>query len=430
MGYIYDNVKATLDMEKKDYSPNNVKALFITRSFIVAVYHVKPATYRVLDVAKSEEDIRRNGSTGAIHNLLLKRQLSCMEEIYVDPVFRQYLGAMNLEAYVTKMCKDTSRLHYYGYISADANPTEIVQKYTTAKMKDNITYSYATDRDKSCSMAYDNTDKFRSKPNEWAYNHYLRPTYYAMDAENGLLGRYFRSVDAKLDEMMEEYRVYEQYSYVEMVLEQDLKYIETTRDFMLLMFTNKKVKGTGEPMLRLFHSIAVECIKENKCIEGLTVDFFRKFWKRINENFSSDNIKKIYFLLDVYKYLHVMDKSSGKEVSKEVLSELCMCSGTFSGIAELLDDICVKMYSNKEMEWSAKMWMVDHYQELPVVSKLAKAAGCTSKCELGISAYIDFILYVLGYDHESFYGAMKKNYGWMGWEVYENEHYGKDYKGI
>ena len=429
MSYIYDNVKATLNMEKKDYSPNNVKALFITRSFIVAIYHVSPASYRVLDVVKSEEDIQRNGSTGAIHNLLLKRQLSCMEEIYVDPIFMRYLGAMNLEAYVSNMCKDSSRLHYYGYIDANADPAEIVQKYTAARMRDYITYSYATDRDKSCRMTYNNTDKFRSKPNEWVYNHYLRPTYYAMDADNGLLGRYFKSVDAKIDELMEGYRVFEQYSYVEMVLEQELMYINTTRDFMLLMFINKKVKGTGEPMLRLFHSIAAGCIKENKCIDGLTVDFFRKFQKRINESFSG-NIKTIYFLLDVYKYLHVMDKSSGKGVSKEVLSGLVERKGTFSGIAELLDDIAVKMYYNKEMEWSAKMWMVDHYMELPSGSKLAKAAECEFSCNGDISSYVSFILYILGYDRESFYKAMKKNYGWMGWEVFDNEHYGKDYKGI
>lgn len=429
MGYIYDNVKATLNMEKKDYSPNNVKALFITRSFIVAIYHVSPASYRVLDVTKSEEDIKRNGSTGAIHNLLLKRQLSCMEEIYVDPIFMQYLGAMNLEAYVSNMCKDSSRLHYYGYISADGDPVEILQKYTAAKMKDNFTYSYATDRDKSCSMAYNNTDKFRSKPNEWVYNHNLRPTYYSMDADNGLLGRYFRSVDAKLDELMEEYRVFEQYAYVEKILEKELKYMETIRDFMLLMFTYKKVKGTGEPMMRLFHSIAAGCIRENKCIEGLNVDFFHKLQRRINESFSGD-IKKIYFLLDVYKYLRVMDRSSSNGVSNEVLSELVMHSGTFSGIAELLDDTAVKMYYNKEMEWSAKMWMVDHYRELPSCSKLAKAAGCESSCNGDISSYVSFILYILGYDRESFYKAMKKNYGWMGWEVYENEHYGKDYKGI
>ena len=429
MGYIYDNVKATLNMEKKDYSPNNVKALFITRSFIVAIYHVSPASYRVLDVVKSEEDIRRNGSTGAIHNLLLKRQLSCMEEIYVDPIFMQYSGAMNLEAYVSSMCKDSSRLHYYGYISADGNPTEIAQKYTTAKMKDLITYSYATDRDKSCNMTFNSTVKFHSKPNEWLYNHYLRPTYYAMDAENGLLGRYFRSVDAKLDEIMERYRVSEQYAYVEIVLENELRVIETTRDFMLLMFTYKQVKGTVEPMMRLFYSISAECIRENKCIEGLNVNFFRKLQGYINDSFRG-NIKKIYFLLDVYMYLHVMDSSSSKSVSGEVLSELVANNGTFSGIAKLLDDIAVKLYSNKEMEWSAKMWMVDHYRELPVGSKLAKAAGCESSCNGDISSYISFILYVLGYDRESFYKAMKQNYGWMGWEVYENEHYGKDYKGI
>ena len=84
--YIYSKVKEALGGIKmgsssksviKDWTPNGVKALVICRNFIIVANHIKPPRLYQLDLSEVTKDLQGSGSTGAIHNLLKQRQLSC-----------------------------------------------------------------------------------------------------------------------------------------------------------------------------------------------------------------------------------------------------------------------------------------------------------------------------------------------------------------
>lgn len=194
MGYMYDELKKILSPANGStarWSPNNIRALYITRGYLIYVRHVGGnAVCRVLDVAKSSEDISRNGSTGALHNLLSNRKLSCLEEIYVDSVFQNYKGAMNLEAYVNSLVNDRGRLRFYGYVDFQTlDPSEISNKYGNDSIE-KILYSYAEDSSRSAKLQYWSV----GNPN-WYLNHSLRPQDYPLDGERGSVGRWFQHCD-------------------------------------------------------------------------------------------------------------------------------------------------------------------------------------------------------------------------------------------
>ena len=153
MAYLYDKLKEALGGAKfsnshvgavRDWTPNGVKAIVIYREFILVANHVKPPRLYPLDINEVVQDLQRNGSTGALHNLLSQRQLSCMEEFYVDGMFQNYRGVLDLQGYVGKLLNDKSRLRYYGYIDG-VNGQDLYKRYADAKMANNAIYSYAGD---------------------------------------------------------------------------------------------------------------------------------------------------------------------------------------------------------------------------------------------------------------------------------------------
>lgn len=209
MGYMYDKLKIALGGSKfssshqgimKDWTPNGVKAIFICRDFILIANHVKPPKLYSLDIQEVMMDVQRNGSTGAMHNLLAQRQLSCLEEIYVDGMYQKYVGALNLEGYIQKLQNDKSRLRYYGYISG-ANPNEVLEKYNKAKLDGNPLYSYAGDSSRSAQIQYATV----SNPT-WYKNYNLRPQHYALDADNGVLARWFRKSESDIEKYISRQR--------------------------------------------------------------------------------------------------------------------------------------------------------------------------------------------------------------------------------
>lgn len=207
MGYIYDKLKEALGGSKfssshqsvvKDWTPNNVKALFIYRDFIFVAHHTRLPKVIPLNINEFSMDIQQNGRSGALHNLLAQRQLSCMEEFYVDSSFMNYPGAMDMGAYIGKLVTERSRLRYHGYISG-VNVEELRERFSRAKLNGDPLYAYATDGSRSASMSYTAVNNPM-----WYKNYYLRPQFYAMDAENGELHRWLTRAEGAIASKVQE----------------------------------------------------------------------------------------------------------------------------------------------------------------------------------------------------------------------------------
>ena len=198
MSYVYDKLKDALGGAKfstshtsvvRDWSPNSVKAVIVCRNFILVAYHISAAKLINLDSSESVQDAMLNGRSGALHNLLSQRQLSCMEEIYVDAMYMNYPGAMDLDYYINKLKTEHSRLRYYGYIS-DVSGSELYDCFNKARINGDFMYAYANDRSRTAKLKYE-----QSGITAWYKNYNLRPQYYAMDADNGALHRWFSKAE-------------------------------------------------------------------------------------------------------------------------------------------------------------------------------------------------------------------------------------------
>ena len=196
--YTYSKLKEALigsgNSIPRDWSPNAVRALVIGGGFIFVAYHTRQPKFVALDTTQVIEDLNKNGSTGSLGNLLKQRQLSCLEEIYVDSVYTVYKGALNLEDYVNSLINSRSRLRYWGYISG-AVPDELLQRFSKAQIEQLYGYSYAKDNTRTATVQYTEVDN-----SSWYTKYNLRPEKYAPDVPNGVLSKYFTRVEGALEE--------------------------------------------------------------------------------------------------------------------------------------------------------------------------------------------------------------------------------------
>lgn len=196
---MYQILKKTLTGSEKDenipknWSPNSVRSIVITRCYILIAFYNRPPKFVKLDMNESSQEIAKNGSTGALHNVLNKRQLSCLEEIYVDGIFKTYQGAFNLQIYVDSLVSTSSRLRYYGYTD-DLSGENILNAYSNAQLNALKDYTYALDNNRRGNLEVYNTNN-----DDWYKKYNLRPMDYSADAERGTLDAWFKSVEKEME---------------------------------------------------------------------------------------------------------------------------------------------------------------------------------------------------------------------------------------
>ena len=199
--YMYQMLsKAIFDSEdknkiKSDWSPNTIKNIVILRDCIIVVYHTTRQTKFVQLNQEALDDIMSNGSKGALHNVLGVYQLSCLEEIYVDSVFQNYLGTFNLDKYVNGLKNTRSRLRYCGYVQWVMGAGQNIFNYYN-KGKQALSEDYTLSQSKGVVnigiQSLDNTD--------WYTKHNLRPENYKLDKERGTLDAWFTKVERDMTE--------------------------------------------------------------------------------------------------------------------------------------------------------------------------------------------------------------------------------------
>ena len=199
--YMYQMLsKAIFDSEdknkiKSDWSPNTIKNIVILRDCIIVVYHTTRQTKFVQLNQAAFDDIMSNGSKGALHNVLGAYQLSCLEEIYVDSVFQNYLGTFNLDKYVNGLKNTRSRLRYCGYVQWVMGAGQNIFNYYN-QGKQALSEDYTLAQSKGVVnigvLSLDNSD--------WYKKYNLRQDKYKLDKEKGTLDAWFTKVERDMTE--------------------------------------------------------------------------------------------------------------------------------------------------------------------------------------------------------------------------------------
>lgn len=307
--YMYQMLsKAIFDSEdknkiKSDWSPNAIRNIVILRDCIIVVYHTTRQTKFVQLNQEALDDIMSNGSKGALHNVLGAYQLSCLEEIYVDSVFQNYLGTFNLDKYVNGLKNTRSRLRYCGYVQWVMGAGQNIFNYYN-KGKQALSEDYTLSQSKGVVnigiQSLDNTD--------WYTKHNLRPENYKLDKERGTLDAWFTKVER---DMTEYYGQVKKEVYANAVdklycalfekLLGDLKYYRYWFTMVKLIKSGKdngfgkSLANAGGTPENIFNSVVY--ISKDKAVE-----IYNKYLK--NKNVSPDDFTYILGLLKKYYSLN------------------------------------------------------------------------------------------------------------------------------
>lgn len=184
-----------LDKIPSTWSPNMVKAIVLTRDYVIVVNHMQQPRVFNFNAEEAYAFISANGGKGKLQNVLTNRTLSCLEEIYVDSLFKEYSGAFNLSAYISQLQSNVSRLRYFGYVENSGDVDEFVNAYTRAVNNGLKDYCYATDNTRNQTLEIYSTEN-----TEWFKRYNLRPNDYKPDKVGGPLHTWFKSVEQDVAE--------------------------------------------------------------------------------------------------------------------------------------------------------------------------------------------------------------------------------------
>lgn len=304
MSYLYDSLKNALGGKNikagtvvKDWSPNEIRTIVIMRGFIFVADYLKQPKIYPLDVNEVMQDLSNPNRRGNLNNLLENRQLSCLEEIYVDSALSSYKSVISLEDYVNSAFNLSSRLRYYGYI--DSCDALLLQKtYSQVLIDGNMDFTIA--KNIGC-FAYKGTDN-----TEWYKRYNLRPQYYMMDGEKGRLHIYFNKCESVVgDKLQAESIKNAQLATNEVVVNMFKVDLSRLEELKLLMQFVRFCKNTGG-----ISKLVADCIQEqlavSKPIRGFSSEVFAQAMKALNIPLGPKEKE----LLGIYNKVGVFDNSS------------------------------------------------------------------------------------------------------------------------
>ena len=281
--YLRDKLREAIygkgyDEEKfaKDWSPNNIKALVVTRNFIFVSHHVGIPKVVGLDPVWVEQEMKMAeiGKPGwvSIENLLKRRQLSCLEEVYVEGDF-EYCELFSVHDYVSYIIGDNCRLRYHGTIEAKIT-TELLIK-CSSKSKADPNYAMALDPEINKCLniypRYDGTSDLWTE--KWVKNHNLRPEYYPADAQGGALAKHFASVEKRVSQGESGWTRARQ-SIVEGMIGADIGSLESYENFIALTSETSKMLNehsgmeSSIPAVVSIHSFLMGVLKKGLSQDG------------------------------------------------------------------------------------------------------------------------------------------------------------------
>lgn len=379
----------------KNYSPNCVKAIVITRSFILVSYHDRPPKLVQLNINETTEEISKNGSKGSLQNVLMRRQLSCLEEIYVDVVFKNYLGMFNLKVYIDSLISNACRLRYYGYIDTmDYN--ELLSFYFNSKANSIKNAVYAEYKEHKLPIEVYNTGN-----DEWFRKYNLRPNEYSLDSEKGVLFSWFKSVENAIEN---------EYNAKKAESESDLRKIAYTKmlerdlglaNYFIKLKNLKGVLKSGEDALT--NSI-IEAISNAE--KGLDVE--NRIYKKdlvnvLNSLGLSQKDKTVGYLLGVLHSSGCLQEESF-EINLKRLTEVSLNGGGFINFDMAIKRVIRKVIERQPSKMNILMMCVEARKlGSPRISSFESLKSWLTELQ-EVKQYrtiVDFIIRISGFTDET-----------------------------
>lgn len=331
MGYIQDKVKEALGGSKlmnaksdviQGWTPNNIRVIVISKSYILVVHHISN-TYKIvnLDTQKVIEEVEKSSrgvSNLGLMSIFKRRSFSCLEELYVDPIYLTG-GILNLDEYIKQSSNGVSRLRQVGC-------GDLGNSLDLLKSASRVKYSLVGNILKGV--------KIKNLNNEtWYEKYYLRPQFYNLDKQGGNLDMHFKKVENDylnwLKENKEKADKNSLLNAIDEIASRDLdnmSFLESFAKIIAISKSDEEIKST----------VHQACIS--------TIDKFSSPVIGLKEKF----LVRQEFLINIYRFFKVFDNSE-KKLDKKVLSEFLNSKRGFIDISSILDTVCTtvskKLYS-------------------------------------------------------------------------------------
>lgn len=408
MGYFYDSIKKALGGDKssssfnRNWTPNNIKCLVLSRDYIFIAYHTK----RPLTVSLNSEDVLKDlqnysdgRGKGALHNLLSERQLSCMEEFYVDGMFQNYPKLLDMNMYLGRLLNERSRLRSYGYgsFSGNSSSNDLFDRFEKARYSLNFNYSLALDTTRSCKLDY----KPRDGSETWYKNYFLRPATYSLDADKGALAVYLRKAEVAIEkEIATSYEINVYSKRVELLslaIAIDLDSIKS--DLNLSVFLAKVKKSADKDLV---HRVFLEssCLSEKpskesiRAVGGIPTKLLKDaLAKAIKiEKGVSDKLMKSY--IDVLK----VSVSEEGDFDESSIVELIKKGTGLTGYNVMLNNYAIAVtdkLASSGFSFIVKMALLKNADTIPSGAFRDKFIKSNSK-NVGTIGLIDYLYFAAG----------------------------------
>lgn len=344
MSYLSDKLKEALGGEKvlgnrnsviRDWTPNNIKALIIARSYILVLRHVggfegfKVVQLETNLVAEDLNHIQQVSYKPKLNSILQKRSLSCLEEIYIDTVFMKD-SIIDIIGYVDNLRSSCSRLRYFGYGDFPSNSENII-KTLYKQNKKSLDYCLAKDNNSPIKIEY------RYVADESWYKHYfLRPQYYKLDEDRGKLALHFKKFEEDYEKYLLSKKEVQLNTSIDKTLSRiigiDIANIPYLKKFdMLLKYLAKNSEDTVS-------NLALGVVKKNILNSSVVIKGLKK--QRVIPILGDFEEKE--YLLKSYERYSVLDKNNDTlDISK--IKEYTNQSKGLIDISDILDNICLEI---------------------------------------------------------------------------------------
>ena len=331
MSYLYDKLRDALGgknfksgVSMKGWSPNEVRGIVIMRDFILIADYIKSPKIVELNVQEVMLDLSNMNRRGSLNNLLSARQLSCLEEIYVDEGIRGYKQVIDLEAYVQSLVNGISRLRYYGYVSG-FNAGELYGVYQKAFVDGVMDFTLAEKLGKF---------KAESVGNRLWYTKYnLRPNYYDVDRDGGKLSIYFKKCEKLIGEIEKKaHGAVEERNELIRVYESFMLDYRTADDLKTLIDFIGFTKGTDRFANSLSYILKAELLRRDDGVKGLTEGKLIKALKLAGMGVNP----KVKYVLDSYKGLKLFTDGSTERCEKSLSGYYSLGKRIDAALAKLL----------------------------------------------------------------------------------------------
>lgn len=333
MSYLYDKLRDALGgknfrsgVSMKGWSPNEVRGIVIMRDFILIADYVKSPKIVELNVQEVMLDLSNMNRRGSLNNLLSARQLSCLEEIYVDEGIRGYKQVIDLEAYVQSLVNGISRLRYYGYVSG-FNAGELYGVYQKAFVDGVMDFTLAEKLGKF---------KAESVGNRLWYTKYnLRPNYYDVDRDGGKLSIYFKKCEKLIGEIEEKaHGAVEERNELIRIYESFMLDYRTADDLKTLIDFIGFTKGTDRFADSLSHILKAELLRRDGSVKGLSEGKLVKALKLAGMGVNP----KVKYVLDCYKGVKLFTDGNTERCEK--------CLSGYYSLGKRIDTALAKLLKN------------------------------------------------------------------------------------